>query len=607
MLNFINRVISTIKKRLSRLNTLKLRMRIITILIIYFIIVLVTQILYGLLNFNDVLESNKNRDKTTIEVYLKQAALNLKMDIDRVEEISSLVYDESYFDLEEQKLTSNIQSGKRELNTIIDLIFKTNKDIPGITIYTQSGGMMSYSNPYSLYYYLSGSSSMYSDLLNNVKNKSNSLLLKRKYDNSSDGLLSIKFFQSQTNKDNYGIIVIEKNMGSMKQYFKDLGLLGKGSIVLITDSGDTLFLFSEDASDHRIENLLSSGKINNKFTDLSGVLEVDYDTKVEQVFYNKSIYSGCNLLYIVDSDQLNGYKTTTINFIIISSILLIIINILFIILFNKNVYIPIKNAEEALKEIVEGNTEYKIEGVNESSELSPLYNDLNSLTEKLKNLVKSEYTAKIMKKQAEIDALQSQINPHFLYNTLESIRGQAIEEGATSIEMMVKTLSDLFRYNISNKKAMVTLKDELENIDNYINIQQFRFNNKFKIIKEIQLETLNCMIPKLIVQPLVENAIKHGLETKIGKGIISIRAHILDSRLIINIEDDGQGMDQEELVYINKYLVNGVNLQETQNIKIGLGLININERIKLIYNTDFGIKIYSMKGVGTNVELSIPI
>lgn len=607
MLDLIFRIKSTIIKSLSRLNKLRLRTRIINILVTYFVIILVTQILYGTLNFNDVKESNKKRDITTIEVYLKQAALNIKMDIDRIEEISSLVYDESYFYLEEQEPISSISSGKRDLNTIIDLIFKTNKDIPGITIYTQSGGMLSYSNPYSLYYFLSGSSSMYSDLLHNVKNKSRSLLLRREYDNMSDDLLSVRFFQSETDKDNYAIIVIEKNLVNMKQYFKDLGLLDKGSIVLTTEDGNILFLFSSDASDHKIENLIKSGEIRSKFTQLSGVLEVDDGTSVKQVFYNKSMYSGSNLLYIVDSEYINGYKASTLNFIIFSSIILLIINILLIILFNKSVYIPIKDAEEALREIVGGNNDLKIKGVKESSELSPIYNDLNSLTERLKNLIKSEYTAKIMKKQSEIDALQSQINPHFLYNTLESIRGQAIEEGSTSIEMMIKTLSDLFRYNISNKKAMVTFEDELKNIDNYLCIQQFRFNNKFKVIKEIQSESLNCMIPKLIIQPLVENAIKHGLETKIGKGVISIRANIVDNRLIVNVEDDGVGMEHEKLDYINSYLASGVNIQETQNIKLGLGLININERIKLIYNTDFGLKIYSMKGIGTNAELSIPI
>ena len=150
-----------------------------------------------------------------------------------------------------------------------------------------------------------------------------------------------------------------------------------------------------------------------------------------------------------------------------------------------------------------------------------MYDNLNSLIIRLKQLIDSEYTAGIMKNKPG-DALQSQINPHFLYNTLESIRGQAIVQGVSGIEKMVKAMADIFRYSITNKNAMVTLEEEIKNIDNYLNIQQFRFNNKFIVIKELEEDTLSCLIPKLTLQPLVENTIIHGLETKPGKGTIKI-------------------------------------------------------------------------------------
>jgi two-component system sensor histidine kinase YesM len=584
----------------------RLKTKILTILILYFSIVMASQIMYGLLNFQDVLESNKRRDMSTIEVYIKQVALNLKMDLDRVEETSALINSESYSYLEKQMVTSSIESSKRDLNTVIDLVFKTNKDIPGITIYTQNGGMLSYSNPYSKYYFFSGSTSMYLELLTDVKNKSRSLLMRRQYDNLGDNLLSVKFFQSKVNPEIYSIVVIEKNWGNMKQYFKDLGLLDRGAIVLITDEGSILFSFSNKLTEKNLAGLISDIEKNNMFNQMSGTFQVEEKSGESYVFYNKSVYSGCNLLYVVDSNYLSGYKSTTINFILYSSLLLILVNILVVILFKRSVYTPIVNVENAMREIVGGNTNIRIKNVNESNELSPLYTDLNSLTEKLKNLINSEYSSNIMKKQAEIDALQSQINPHFLYNTLESIRGQAIEEGASRSEKMVKALSDLFRYIISNKNSMVTLEEELKNIDNYLNIQQFRFNNKFKIIMEVDPNTLKCMIPKLIVQPLVENSIKHGLEKKVDKGNISIRTQFIDDMLVINVEDNGEGIDQEKLVYINNYIANGVNPKEIHKIRVGLGLININERIKMIYNTKFGLKVYSMKGVGTNVELIIP-
>lgn len=596
-----------LKSILQRMRSHRLRFNIIIILSFYFVIVLATQILYGTLNFNDVIISNKRQDIETTEKYLKQAALDLKLDLDRVEQISSLLYNEYSYYLNEQTQPSIVGSEKREFNTIIDLIFRTNLDIPGITIYTQHGGMLSYSNPYSTYYFLSGSTSLYSELLTKTQNKTESLLLSRKYEGENENLLSAKFFQTEDGKNNSSIIVIEKNWGSMKQYFKDLGLLNMGSIVLISEEGNVLFSLRTDTANTGLENSIRNGDVNQMFTDLSGVFQAVQNDQEKYVFYNKSVYSGCNLLYITDSESMSGYKSTTIMFIIITSIVLFAVNSLVVFLFIKNIYKPIINAESTLKEIVSGNTNLKIHDVKMNNELYPLYTDLHSLTENLKNLINSEYAAKIMKKQAEIDSLQNQINPHFLYNTLDSIRGQAISEGSENIEKMVKALSDLFRYSISNIKSMVTLEEELKNIDNYLNIQQFRFNNRFKILKEIDSETLKIEVPKLIIQPLVENAIKHGLETKIGKGTIVIRSRITKDKMVINVEDDGEGIDIENLQVINQYLANGVNPNEVKNIRIGVGLININERIKMIYNSNSGLKIYSMKGIGTNAELSIPI
>jgi two-component system sensor histidine kinase YesM len=152
---------------------------------------------------------------------------------------------------------------------------------------------------------------------------------------------------------------------------------------------------------------------------------------------------------------------------------------------------------------------------------------------------------------------------------------------------------------------MVTLEEELKNVDNYLNIQQFRFNNKFIVIRDIEEDTKKCLIPKLIIQPLVENAIIHGLETKEGKGTIRIKTRSTVNSMIINIEDDGKGIDRETLDIINECLTNGVNVKNTKNLHVGLGLININERIRLIFGDNYGITIYSINNFGTNIELRI--
>lgn len=303
----------------------------------------------------------------------------------------------------------------------------------------------------------------------------------------------------------------------------------------------------------------------------------------------------------------DGGRRLDITFVLITSACLLILNAVVIIHFRNKIYKPIINVEKIIHGIVEGETDLKPGNVKEGSPLYPLYADLNIMTEKLTDLIQREYSAKMMKKQAELDALQSQINPHFLYNTLESIRGQAITKGVEDIEVMTKALSDLFRYSISKKGNLVSLQEELTNVDNYLMIQQYRFNNKFIILNKIEPDTLHNKIPKLLIQPIVENAVQHGLETKQGKGTITISAYRTAKRLVVNVQDNGLGISQEKLVIINESLTCGQAVAEMEDSGLRIGLINVNERIKLNFGDKYGLKVYSAKEVGTNVEITLPL
>ncbi len=600
---WITRLASRIGAFFKQAKIFRIKSNIVLIVGVYFVCVLLTQLFYSLVNLNYTNSSNQRRDIQTVSHYINQVALNIRLEIERIDKMSGMVYDESYFYFEEKSLPSTIQSNNSELNTIIDIIFKVNEDISGISIYRPKGGMISYTNPYSPFYYTSGTKSRYSEL---IKQKDKGTILMRSTgDTLGQSMVSIKFYQPAEALDEYAIVVIEKNWETYRTYFQDLGLLNNGSIVMINPDGQILMSFrNENAIGD--EELVRTGQFRDQLNGVSGMLEMEAYGENKYIFFDKSVSSGCTLLYIAGSDFF-GEKTYSMYYIILfSSLFLIMVNVLIVVLFNKKVYRPITNMEGALHAIVTGDSELKLQDVQRGSELYPMYNDLNSLIVRLKQLIDSEYTAGIMKKQAEIDALQSQINPHFLYNTLESIRGQAIEEEVEGIEKMVKALADIFRYSITNKNAMVMLEEELKNIDNYLNIQQFRFNDKFIVINEIDEDTRSFLIPKLVIQPLVENAIIHGLETKPGKGTLRIKTSSTIDSVLITIEDDGDGMDKETLAAINECLARGVSGKTEGEIQVGLGLININERIKLIFDDSYGLKIYSIKHMGTKVELRIP-
>jgi Predicted signal transduction protein with a C-terminal ATPase domain len=217
-------------------------------------------------------------------------------------------------------------------------------------------------------------------------------------------------------------------------------------------------------------------------------------------------------------------------------------------------------------------------------------------------------------KQAELLALQNQINPHFLYNTLEAIRGDALCAGLDSIANTTEALATFFRYTITETGNLVTVQDELDNIDNYFKIQQYRFGEKFTMNVNFPPDDdvnslLSLKLPKLTLQPLIENAIFHGLESKAEGGSIDIGFETSASSLLISIRDDGIGIPEEKLAEIN-YKLEHLSLHranENSGQKGGIALFNVARRIKLLFGEDYGFHIYSISGLGTDVKIKIPI
>lgn len=227
--------------------------------------------------------------------------------------------------------------------------------------------------------------------------------------------------------------------------------------------------------------------------------------------------------------------------------------------------------------------------------------------------LKAEYSASMSDSQSRINALQNQINPHFLYNTLECIRSEAIIQGCDNIAHMSHALASFFRYSISRRENIVTLRDELNNIRNYFLIQQFRFEDRFFLnieMDENDTALQECLLPKMTIQPVVENSIFHGLEPKPGQGHVTIRARSTENLLQLIITDDGIGMDAETLARMRANMEREHMEQKngcTTGHGNGIAMHNVNQRIKLIFGREYGIRVYSSEGQGTQVEMLVPI
>ena len=276
-----------------------------------------------------------------------------------------------------------------------------------------------------------------------------------------------------------------------------------------------------------------------------------------------------------------------------------------------NVVIPMITIEKKLFAAQDDGGRERLRKKNESTFVRKpffnVYTELMSLIDDNATKADREYSLAMLKKQAEIKALQNQINPHFLYNTLDCIRGMAIEQGADNIEEMTRALSGMFRYSISRKgKTKALMEEELANVNDYLRIQQYRFRNKINITETIDPAAKKCCVPKLLIQPIVENAVFYGLEPKTGERNLNIEAYCTGKKLIVKVEDNGVGMSFDKLRTINDAMCSGVSMGDNGR-GTQLGIVNVNERLRLLYGEEFGLRIFSCPKVGTTIEMVLPI
>jgi len=297
-----------------------------------------------------------------------------------------------------------------------------------------------------------------------------------------------------------------------------------------------------------------------------------------------------------------------INEIKAMSVILLLFNIALIItlflLFISHILKQVTHLNNAISAVSKGDMDIQAE-VKTGDEIQRLADGFNNMVSKLKWFMEDNYKKGIRVKEAELNALQAQINPHFLYNTLESINWKAmmLTKGPNTVSNMVTALATLLRLSISRGGEVVTFEDEINHVKSYLVIQQERYSNKFEVKWDIDPRIYSYKCLKLILQPIVENAIYHGLELKPDKGILIIKGELLNDIIKISIIDNGRGMSKERLETVRGYLERRENAKEQQSI----GLTNVNERIKLYCGDEYGLKIFSEQNEGTVIEIHLPL
>lgn len=268
---------------------------------------------------------------------------------------------------------------------------------------------------------------------------------------------------------------------------------------------------------------------------------------------------------------------------------------------------PCRNGRRLFRRFTDGQIYQEL--IDKSPEMME---ELGEAFRRFDELVDRNKTIQLSTKQAEFLALQNQINPHFLYNTLDAIRGDALCAGLENIADITEALSTFFRYTITETGNLVSIMDEIGNVEDYFTIQKYRFGEKLRLMidmgeDEEQIMRLAC--PKLMLQPVVENAIFHGLEKKAEGGCVRIEMMLTDDRVIISVRDDGVGMDEKTLCRINGDLthVSVGYIRDSSGKKGGIALNNVCRRIRLLFGEEYGIHVFSLKGFGTNVRITLPV
>ena len=393
-----------------------------------------------------------------------------------------------------------------------------------------------------------------------------------------------------------GVLLVDMNYSSIEQ------LLEKAN----TDtSGEYVYLMAPDGEIiyHPKQNLIHMG-LYQENNDRTAQYE---DTTVKENFRGekrlvtvKTIsYTGWKLVSVVPMKSFSMGMTGMRNLVVLLVALTVLAAVLLNQLVSARISKPLRRLNDSVKEWESGNMNPDIYAGG-SMEVEHLGKTLRSTVAQIQQLMDDIVVEQEEKRKSELDALQSQINPHFLYNTLDSIVWMITGERYDDAVFMITQLASLFRISLSKGKTVIRIEDEVKHAQNYMNIQKIRYKNSFEVDFQIDEEIRDGCIVKLVLQPLLENAIYYGMEFMDGEGEIHVRGYRKDDDIYLEVEDNGLGMPEEEAAE----LLNGKERPHKHGS--GVGLINVHSRLKLRFGEEYGLIIHSCPDEGMMIQIHIP-
>lgn len=525
---------------------------------------------------------------------LEQVNLNLDNYLRNMRKVSDTIY---YNVIKKKDLSTDT------INEEIDLLYETNKDsLISICVFSQNGEVIAASPIEKL---KSSVEPMESEWFSKAINEKENIHFSTPHvqnlfvdiNNKYRWVVSLSRAIELTNnkKTTSGVLLVDINFSGIEQICKNVNLGKSGYVYLVDGEGEIIY--------HPRQQLIYSDLIkeNNKIAvtyEDGNHIETFQDEK-RLVTIKTVAYTGWKIIGVMPiMDITSNYRE--INFFAVFIMFFAIFILVFINMFvSSRIANPIKELEKCVNKFENGVKDVEI-SISGSYEIQHLGKAIRSMVNQMHTLMENIMIEQELKRKSELNALQAQINPHFLYNTLDSIIWMIENENYDGAITMVTALAKLFRISLSKGKNIITVRDEIEHARNYLTIQNIRYKNKFTYGIEADEETLNAAIIKLIIQPLIENAIYHGVELMGGDGEILVKAYIRKCDLYIDVIDNGLGMKQE---ICETLLTNNV---ESERKGSGIGLKNVHERIQLYFGKNYGLKIYSEPDEGTTIRIHMP-
>ncbi|MDA3846648.1 MAG: sensor histidine kinase, partial [Vallitaleaceae bacterium] len=405
----------------------------------------------------------------------------------------------------------------------------------------------------------------------------------------------LRKFKSIDLGESLGIIGIDISYRYLTNLFLD-SQLNQATMTLVTDYGEIVY----DYDDVLVGNQIDLDMFSQVFENSSGSYNLSSNGLEYVVVYTTSPVTNWKLIHMIPANELFAEAQQIRNYIFMVGVLCVGLALVIASAVSYGISSPLTALKNGMRKVESGDLDVVME-VAFHDEVGVLSHSFNRMIDEISRYIKRIYEEEDIKKRIELNMLQQQINPHFLFNTLDSVIWMARMHNAPKVASIITSLVKLLQASTYTDSDFIQIHQEIENIKNYIAIQKFRYGSRFEFYYDIDENLKNIYTLKLILQPLVENAIYHGLEEIVEGGIISIKIKCDHDAVIMSVEDNGKGIDLNNI----RQILNNDDKDEVHYNSIGIS--NTNQRIKMYYGDAYGLEMESIPSGGTRAIIRIPI